>query len=62
MKKLLAVFLLSTTTLFAQSMQQKRISIEYAGTFEPRSTNPGVISFLYPTGAPVPGGEGTRAS
>ena len=61
MKKLLVVFLLSTTTLFAQSMQQKRISIEYAGTFDPRSANPGVISFLYPTGAPVPGGEGYKS-
>jgi len=61
MKKLLVVFLLSTTTLFAQSMQQKRISIEYAGTFNPRSANTGVISFLYPTGAPVPGGEGYKS-
>ena len=61
MEKVLALFLLSTTALFAQSMQQKRISIEYAGAFDPRSSNPGVISFLYPTGAPVPGGEGYKS-
>jgi len=57
MRNWIFVFLIATTTAFSQGFVQKTVEANYEGTFDPKSAQTEVISFLYPTGAPVPGGD-----
>lgn len=61
MKKLLVIFSLCAYGLNAQNFNSAKVAVEYAGTFDPRTAETQAVSFLYPTGAPVPGGEGYKS-
>jgi len=57
MRNWIFVLLFTTTTAFGQGFIQKTVEANYEGTFDPKSVQTEVLSFLYPTGAPVPGGD-----
>ena len=57
MRNWIFVLLFTTTTAFGQGFVQKTVEANYEGTFDPKSVQTEVLSFLYPTGAPVPGGD-----
>ena len=57
MRNWIFVFFIATTSAFSQGFVQKTVDANYEGTFDPKSAQTEVISFLYPTGAPVPGGD-----
>jgi len=61
MKKLLLAFSLCAFGLNAQNFNSTKVTAEYAGTFDPRAAETEAVSFLYPTGAPVPGGDSYKA-
>lgn len=52
---------LFTTISFAQNTISKRVEAEYIGTFNPSEAEPQVISFMYSTAAPSPGGTGYKS-
>ena len=55
MRNWIFVLLITTTTAFGQGFLQKTVEANFEGTFDPKSAETEVLSFLYPTGAPVPG-------
>ena len=57
MRNWIFVLLFTTTTAFGQGFKQKTVEANFEGTFDPKSLQTEVLSFLYPTGAPVPGGD-----
>ena len=57
MRNWIFVLLVATTSAFGQNFVQKTVVANYEGTFDPKSAQTEVLSFLYPTGAPVPGGD-----
>ena len=57
MRNWIFVLLITTTTAFGQGFLQKTVEANFEGTFDPKSAETEVLSFLYPTGAPVPGGD-----
>ena len=58
MKKLLLVLAVFGGQLLAQntSFNAKRIKAEFVGTIDPSQTTAQALAFIYPTGAPSPGG------
>jgi hypothetical protein len=62
MKKLLLVLAVLGGQLLAQntSFNAKRLKAEFVGTIDPAQTTAQALAFIYPTGAPVPGGEGYK--
>ncbi|MEL0294956.1 MAG: hypothetical protein VW971_02210, partial [Cryomorphaceae bacterium] len=63
MKKLWLVLAVISGPLFAQntSFVSKKMTAEFVGTIDPAQTSSQALGFLYPTGAPVPGGEGYKS-
>ena len=57
MRNWIFVLLFTTTTAFGQGFKQKTVEANFEGTFDPKSLQTEVLSFLYPTGDPVPGGD-----
>jgi hypothetical protein len=62
MKKLWLVLAVISGPLFAQntSFVSKKMTAEFVGTIDPAQTSSQALGFLYPTGAPVPGGDGYK--
>lgn len=58
MKKLLLVLIVCCGQVLAQntSFNAKRMKAEFVGTIDPSQTTEQALAFLYPTGAPAPGG------
>jgi hypothetical protein len=61
MNKWIFVFLIGATSAFGQGYVQNSVQATYEGTFDPKAAPNEVLSFLYPTGAPIPGGEGYKS-
>ncbi len=59
MKKLLLVLAVFGSQLLAQntSFNAKRMKAEFVGTIDPSQTTAQALAFIYPTGAPSPGGD-----
>ncbi len=59
MKKLWLVLAVISGSLFAQntSFVSKKMTAEFVGTIDPAQNTTQALGFLYPTGAPVPGGD-----
>ena len=62
MKKLLLVLAVFSGQLLAQntSFNAKRMKAEFVGTIDPSQTTAQALAFIYPTGAPSPGGPGYK--
>ena len=43
------------------SFESRKVQAEYVGQFDPKSSQNEVISFMYPTGAPIPGGNSYKS-
>lgn len=43
------------------SFKSRKVQAEYVGQFDPKSSQNEVISFMYPTGAPIPGGNSYKS-
>ena len=54
MNKWIFVFLIGATSAFGQGYVQNTVQATYEGTFDPKAAPNEVLSFLYPTGAPIP--------
>lgn len=63
MKKLWLVLAVISGPLFAQntSFVSKKMTAEFVGTIDPVQNSSQALGFLYPTGAPVPGGDGYKS-
>ncbi len=61
MRNWIFIFLVTATTAFGQEFVTKTFDATFEGTFDPKSTQAQVLSFLYPTGAPIPGGDGYKS-
>lgn len=63
MKKVLFLLCIITLGMHAQntSFKSRKVQAEYVGQFDPKSSQNEVISFMYPTGAPIPGGNSYKS-
>ncbi len=57
----LPLFALFAGTALGQEFEHRRISAEYVGTFDPAQRSNEVVSFMYSTAAPHPGGTSAKS-